>query len=531
MSEAAMSPESPHGAGGYVLDTAYLYELYADHSPVHLNAVAAFAGARPRPLEAGTTWCDVGCGNGVSALAIAAALPQVAVIGVDLNPRHIAFARGIAEAAGLTNARFLEGDHAALPAGAVPPLDFAVLHGVLSWVDGPTRERLLDRVLADLKPGGLLMASYDALPGWAAQKVMRDMMVAVTRDVEGGSLGRARAALDWLRRMKAGGATFFRDNPALGRLVDDLRDDQLPYIAHEYLNAGLWPFAFAQVNEALAARGASFVGRTEMFLNIADLAAPEALHDELTGAASRAEFEARRDFVRNEGFRRDVYVKGAGLDDLAAWEAAMDAQRLAVTEPLAGLDRDVAFGGVRVSFTGPPFDAALDYWETHPGHPLPDLPGETAREVARLLLAARLVDPVAPAPGAALPDAAAAARLAGGRLSLPLPFNRVACTRLSAVAPRVPLAAPALGAVVDVGAVDALLLMGLAEAGRSEAPRWTVRAMAAAGREMQHDGRRASDAEAEALLDERLDALQATGRVAKLVQLGILQPAASAPHA
>lgn len=511
-------------AGGYVLDTSYLYEYYPDHNPVHLNAVAALNGAPPRPLGADATWCDIGCGNGVSALAVAAAHPSLQVIGIDINPRHIAFARGLAHEARLTNARFIDADLADLPRGRIPPLDFAIMHGVLSWVDPTVRTRLLDRVQADLKPGGLLMASYDALPGWAAQRVMRDMMVAVSRDAKGGSLGRADAALQWLRRLRAGGAAFFRDNPALGRLVDDLRDDQLPYIAHEYLNAGLWPFAFAQVQGEMAARGLQFVGRAELFLNIADLAVPPELMEELTGAATRLEFEARRDFIRNEGFRRDVYVKGATFDDVAAWEAAMDGLRFAVTEPLAGLSREVAFGGVRVPFSGSPFDEALAHWDATPGQALgTDQPAEVARELGRLLSAARLVDPVFPR-GPTGPSAAAAARLVDGPLTMPLRFNRVACLRLAPLGPRIPLAAPALGTVVDMAAADALLAMGLTQRGRDGAAVWAREVLETAGHEVQHDGHAVGRPRAESVLRARLDRLFDSGQVVKLVQLGILAP-------
>ena len=41
-----------------------------------------------------------------------------------------------------------------------------------------------------------------------------------------------------------------------------------------------------------------------------DLAVPTALRDEFRNAKSRAELEAKRDFIRNETFRRDVWIKG-----------------------------------------------------------------------------------------------------------------------------------------------------------------------------------------------------------------------------
>ena len=51
---------------GYVTDTAYVAEYYADHAPTHMNLTCAFDGFRPKSssIQSGFTWCDFGCGNG-----------------------------------------------------------------------------------------------------------------------------------------------------------------------------------------------------------------------------------------------------------------------------------------------------------------------------------------------------------------------------------------------------------------------------------------------------------------------------------
>jgi len=510
---------------GYVLDSSYLYDFFPDHSPSWLNTVAVLNGVAARPLVEGFTWCDVGCGHGVSALALAAALPQGRFLGIDLNPAHVAFAQALARDAELDNTHFRAGDAGTLEV-PLPALDFAVLHGVISWVDAQTRKRLLDTVMAALKPGGLLMVSYNALPGWAAHRMMRDMMVNVTRDVDGGSLAKARAAVAWLRRLRDGGATFFRDHPALARAVDDMRDDRLAYVAHEYFNSVLRPFTFNEMRTDLETRGGHFVGRAELFLNVIDLCVPAALHSELADARDRAEFEARRDFLRNETLRRDVYVKGEPLTDVAAWETAQDSLRFGVQDALETLDRDIPFGGVRVAFQGSPFDDALTHWDQAPGQPLPDTvhggDQATARELARLLAAARLVEPMAPQADWAPAPLLTATDLEGHTLSMPLAFNRLACQRLGLVAPRVPLAATATGSVIHLPAARAWLLLGICTVGHAEAPAWTQQAMEATGHHPVQDGRRLTADEARALLAAQRDALFAEGWIAKLVQLGVL---------
>ena len=62
--------------GGYVTDTAYVAEFYGDHAPAHINLIAAANGFRPRPLAGDFTWCDYGCGNGVTANVLAGCFPD-----------------------------------------------------------------------------------------------------------------------------------------------------------------------------------------------------------------------------------------------------------------------------------------------------------------------------------------------------------------------------------------------------------------------------------------------------------------------
>ena len=65
---------------GYVTNIAYVAEYYAYHSPIHMNLTCAYSGFRPRPLDGPFTWCDYGCGNGVTANALAACSPHCSVL-------------------------------------------------------------------------------------------------------------------------------------------------------------------------------------------------------------------------------------------------------------------------------------------------------------------------------------------------------------------------------------------------------------------------------------------------------------------
>jgi len=82
---------------GYVTDTAYVAEYYADHAPTHMNLTCAFNGFKPRPLDEPFTWCDYGCGNGVTANVLAACYPHAQFYGVDFMNTHIRTAETMAK--------------------------------------------------------------------------------------------------------------------------------------------------------------------------------------------------------------------------------------------------------------------------------------------------------------------------------------------------------------------------------------------------------------------------------------------------
>ena len=130
--------------GGYVTDTAYVAEFYGDHAPSHMNLVAASNGYRPRRLDTAFTWCDYGCGNGITANVLAGCYPHGTFYGVDFLPAHTRMAELLSMRGGLSNTAFIQKSFSALGEDEIPQLDFAVMHGVLSWIDDPTRAAVLD---------------------------------------------------------------------------------------------------------------------------------------------------------------------------------------------------------------------------------------------------------------------------------------------------------------------------------------------------------------------------------------------------
>lgn len=504
--------------GGYVTDVAYVAEFYGDHAPAHINLIAAAGGFRPRPLDQPFTWCDYGCGNGVTANILAGCFPQGKFYGVDFLREHITAAEMLAVRGGLDNTAFLCKGFADLKDGDIPPLDFAVMHGVLSWIDEPARKAVLDDAVKRLKPGGMLLTGCNAMPGWSAKIPLRNMIYSLTKD-DVNTLERAREGLAWMKKLKDAQVKYFRDYPALAETVDQLERLDPRYMAHEYFNQHLRAFYFAELRQLMESRGLKFAGSATMFLNMVDLAVPSALYDEFRTITSRAELEAKRDFIRNESFRRDVWVKGDAITTEHEWLEINLPPIFGTLKPLELIDKAVAFGDIQLSYDGEPFDVLLKAVSTSavsvagmeriPG--IDTLSPMTRVDAARLMSAGGEVvafaRETAPAPKAS-------------KYSIPV-INRGMIKELGLKLPKIPLAAVHAGTGIEMPNIDAILLLALVDKGMSGAVASAHKTLSAQAGDIVIGGKTLTKPETEKFLTDRLRNLE-TQWLPKLVEIGVL---------
>jgi len=83
---------------GYATDIPYLRDFKPMLAPAWLDHVALVAGIEPPVRQDGFAWCDLGCGQGVTAVILAATHPTGAFHGIDAMPVHIDHARRLATA-------------------------------------------------------------------------------------------------------------------------------------------------------------------------------------------------------------------------------------------------------------------------------------------------------------------------------------------------------------------------------------------------------------------------------------------------
>ncbi len=292
---------------GYVTDVAYTTNFYREITPAWLGMTSLLLGHRPPDLAGPFRYADLGCGNGFTALVVAATCPQAEVWGFDFNPAHVEFAGLLAARAGLTNVRFVEAAFAELATGtALPDFDFMVSHGVLSWISPANRNQLMQVIARHLKPGGLAYLGYNVTTGWASMLPVRALMHMLAAASPERTDVAAQGVLDAVDRLKQAGAMFFPAHPTLEARLTEIRRQDPRYIVHEYLNRDWHPLMFADIAEQMAEAKCRFIGSATLAENIDAIAVPPGVAPILAETRDIALRETLRDIGCAQAFRRDL---------------------------------------------------------------------------------------------------------------------------------------------------------------------------------------------------------------------------------
>jgi SAM-dependent methyltransferase len=333
---------------GYVVDVDYTHGFYRELSPTHLSYLCLLQGVHPPgqgtdPL----TYCELGCGQGLTTNLLAAANPHIQFYATDFNPSHIAGARHLARSAKLRNVHFADDSFAEfLGRSDLPEFDFITLHGIYSWISPENRQAIVRFIREKLKPGGIVYISYNVMPGWSTLMPLRRLLLEHAASL--GSRSRAAsisASLDFAKRLGDLNARYFVHNPQVAARVEDLRTKDRNYIAHEYFNNDLHPFYFQDVAEELAEAKLTWIGSASALETADELhMTPEQI--QLLAEIDNLDFrQTVRDHIVNQQFRRDIFVKGpVRLSKAAAMEKCLDL-RFALT--LRGADVPTKIEGVQ----------------------------------------------------------------------------------------------------------------------------------------------------------------------------------------
>jgi SAM-dependent methyltransferase len=480
---------------GYVTDVVYTTNFYRETTPAWLAPAALLLGHRPPETGRPFRYADLGCGNGFTALTVAATSPQAEVWAFDFNPAHIEAVRMFAASAGLANLHAVEASFAELAAmapAALPAFDFIVSHGVLSWISPENRRLMLDTIRQRLRPGGLAYLSYNVAVGWAGMAPLRALMRMLLEHSDRRTDQAVPHILDTIDRLKAAGALFFQANPGLESRLKDMRQHDARYIAHEYLNQDWHPAMFAEIAAAMAECKCSYVGSATLTENIDAASMPAGMVPILAETEDMVARETLRDFASAQAFRRDIYRRGINTVSAGEHQAMIDAVAIAPTG--AATPDPVTFGTPIGTVTGRPeiYRPILDRLQQGPLSvralrdipPLSERPVVEALQAVSLLVAGGYAHPVLPGG-----DTDAARRSARG-MNLAIARNN----RTGGDLPR--LVMPLLGSAIQVDVVETLLVGELLEGRPAEAEALAgelPRLLARSGRTVQREGKAVTD--------------------------------------
>jgi SAM-dependent methyltransferase len=293
---------------GYISDVDYVPGFYTNMAPICMRYLAALNRIVPPPNKPKFRYLELGAGLGRCLTTLAAANPAGEFVGVDFNSNHTACIEKDIAGGRLTNARVITAGFNSLP-DDIGEFDFIALHGVYSWVSDEVRDDIIQIAKRRLAKGGLLLVSYNAMPGWAALQPIRAIIQQYARRRSGDSLQRITEALKYLKYIRDNKAQYFEDNPIVAEKVATFLQQNPKYLAHEYLNEHWSTFYFYEVADEFKKAGLEFVGSMPMHENFWDLCVRPEFKDLFSTTTDRYVIETHKDFCANTAFRWDVYCR------------------------------------------------------------------------------------------------------------------------------------------------------------------------------------------------------------------------------
>jgi SAM-dependent methyltransferase len=294
---------------GYVADIGYTFGYYGELNPQRVKL--AFLNKGLVFPEFGTA-CELGFGQGVSANMHAAA-SVTEWHGTDFNPAQASFARELACVSGSGAKLYDEAFADFATRSDLPDFDYIGLHGIWSWISDDNRRVIVDFIRRKLRVGGVLYISYNTQPGWAAFAPMRHLMAEHAQVIgsEGrGIVSRINDALEFAEKLMATNPLFSRANPLLGERIKQLRQQNRHYLAHEYFNKDWHPMHFANMAEWLEPAKVQFACSAHFMDHIDAINLTQEQQAFLADLPDPMFRETTRDFMVNQQFRRDYWVKG-----------------------------------------------------------------------------------------------------------------------------------------------------------------------------------------------------------------------------
>lgn len=336
---------------GYNVSVGYSAHFIREVAPDWMRFCTRAHGFEPPRTGRSYRYLDLGCGPGFHLCLLAAANPDAEFVGVDFQTDHIEHARGLADAAQLSNVRFIQADFLDLAAdwpAELGTFDYIVLYGILSWVSAELRTAVFQCVDHGSKPGTLVAFGYNAWPGWLRGIPFQHMAneFARTRDAEGALEG----AINMFRRLVNVTSPVSQQITAFKPQLDLLVGQPTSYLAHELLTDNWTPLWHSHVARELGPEFGYVASGT-----IAEALLPDSLPPELRAFVVEQDDQCLRqdvqDIVINQQFRRDIFCRNPRRAPKADLDADPLLYLFSAPQYGAPVQFKTTFGGLTVEYS------------------------------------------------------------------------------------------------------------------------------------------------------------------------------------
>jgi SAM-dependent methyltransferase len=300
------------GRHGYNVSVGYLANFFPQAAPDWLDLCIRAQGFEPRRTDPSYRYADLGCGTGFHLCLLAAANPEAEFVGIDFDS-DVLHGQELAEAAGLTNVRFIQADFLDLAANWPAELgtfDYLLLQGILTWVSPDVRSAALQCVAQASRPGTVALVGYNTPPGWLPAMPFQHVANQFGRHRDANAA--IGGAISMFRRLKDANAPLFERMPYFKTHLELVSRQPPSYLAHEYLPEAWAPLWHSDLAEQFRAADFSYAGPA----TIAEALLPDTLPPELRAIVREQPDSALRqdvqDIVIMQQFRRDIFCRELG---------------------------------------------------------------------------------------------------------------------------------------------------------------------------------------------------------------------------
>jgi SAM-dependent methyltransferase len=343
----------------YAADIPYLRDFKPMLAPAWLDHVALVAGIEPPSRQNGFAWCDLGCGQGVTAAILAATHPAGVFHGIDAMPVHIDHARRLAAAAAIPNLELHAVDFAAASSLELPQFDYIVAHGVYTWVGTETQRAVRRFIDRRLKPGGLVYLSYNAMPGWARDLPFQGLLREFGRTFPGGNFERFTAAAELARTLAGTGLPSLAASFIVKELQERPQDYPPAYLVHEFMPRAWQPLYVTEVRRDMATIGLEPVGSATLSENFDWMVLDKTVRRTLGTIADPDARELVRDYYLDQRFRCDVFARSNRRLGPGERAGRLHSSTFVLARPVPAIRYTMTTPAGSLTYDGPPARAII----------------------------------------------------------------------------------------------------------------------------------------------------------------------------